>query len=311
MALVIYSHKMTNATPHQKFPPLGTLRAFEATARHGSVTAAADELCVTHGAVSRHVRAVEDWAGVSLFERHGKKLKLTDAGRLYRDALTPAFDAIASASARLKDAGREKRALIINALPTLAMRWLLPRLGQFQARHASVELRLVTSDENVGRMAKGAFHIAIRREMSPAPKGFRAAPFMAESEVPVCSAKLARSLKLKTPADLARTTLLHADTRPGAWTRWLDAANATKVERAATRQRFDHFYLALQAASDGLGVALGPLPIIADDLASGRLVAPIKGPALPSRAYCWMVPEDLADDPVVMDFCAWLEEEGK
>lgn len=308
---VIYSHKMMDTTPHRKFPPLGTLRAFEATARLGSVTAAADELCVTHGAVSRHVRAVEDWAGVALFERLGKKLKLTEAGRLYRDALTPAFDAIAAASSRLKDTGRGKRALIINALPTLAMRWLLPRLGRFQARDAGIELRLLTSDENVARMARGSFHIAIRREMSPAPKGFTAAAFMAESEVPVCSAKLARSLKLKTPADLARATLLHADTRPGAWTRWLEAAGAAKVEKAAPRQRFDHFYLALQAASDGLGVALGPLPIIADDLASGRLVAPIKGPALPSRAYCWMVPDEFADDPAVADFCRWLEDEGR
>lgn len=91
----------------------------------------------------------------------------------------------------------------------------------------------------------------------------------------------------------------------------LDAARASEVEGKAARQRFDHFYLALQAASDGLGVALGPLPIIADDIASGRLVAPIRGPALPSRAYCWMVPEELADDPVVRAFCNWLEVEGK
>jgi LysR family glycine cleavage system transcriptional activator len=121
---------------------------------------------------------------------------------------------------------------------------------------------------------------------------------------------LHKALKIKTAADLRRATLLHADTRAGAWTRWLAAADAVDVEAQAGRQRFDHFYLALQAASDGLGVALGPLPIIADDLAAGRLVAPLKGPALASRAYCWVLPERVADDEAVGTFCAWLEEEG-
>lgn len=300
---------MTDARP--LFPPLGTLRAFEATARLGSVTAAANEICVTHGAVSRHIRTIEDWAGTQLFERHGKRLHLTTAGRLYRDALTPAFDSIATASAKLKDTSRATRTLVVNALPTFSMRWLLPRLVSFQSRAPNVELQLHTSDEPVARIAKGAFHVAIRRELAAWPKGFVAAPFLAEREIPVCSPKLARALKLKTPSDLARATLLHADTRPRAWTRWLAAASAMEVESEAARQRFDHFYLALQAANDGLGVALGPLPIIAEDLASGRLVTPFKGPALASRAYCWIVPDALAGNADVAAFCVWLEEEGK
>jgi LysR family glycine cleavage system transcriptional activator len=300
---------MTDGHQPRRLPPLGALRAFEAAARLGSVTAAADELFVTHGAVSRHIKAIEDWAGAALFDRVGRRLKLTEAGRLYRDALSVAFDGIAAASARLKEAGRKTTLLTVNALPTLAMRWLLPRLASFQKRMPEVELRLVTSDEPVAKLAQGAFHIAIRREM-PWPKGFVGAPFLAEREIPVCSPKLQKTLKIKTPGDLGRATLLHADTRPGAWTRWLAAAEVPEVEMRAPRQRFDHFYLALQAASDGLGVALGPLPIIADDLASGRLVAPLKGPALPSRAYCWVVPERLVADPAVAAFCAWLEDEG-
>lgn len=300
-------------TPHRArpvFPPLGTLRAFEATARLGSVTAAADEICVTHGAVSRHIRTIEDWAGTALFERIGKRLHLTDAGRAYRDALTPALDAIASASARLKDHAGGTAILVVNALPTFAMRWLLPRLAGFQARLPKVELQLVTSDAALTKPGTGGFHVAIRREMSPVPKGYVAAPFLAETETPVCSPKLARSLKLKTPADLARATLLHAETRPNSWSRWLKEAGAADVEHQAQRQRFDHFYMALQAASDGLGVALGPLPIIADDLASGRLVAPVRGPALTSKSYCWFVPEAMRDNQAVTAFCQWLVEEG-
>ena len=299
------------SNPRPTFPPLGTLRAFEATARLGSVTAAADEICVTHGAVSRHIRTLEEWCGTQLFDRLGKRLQLTEAGRSYREALTPALDNIALASAKLKERSREIRLIIINALPTFAMRWLLPRLSLFQAQVANVELLLQTSDEAVTHLAKGSLHIAIRRELPTTPKGMLAAPFLAETEVPVCSPKLARSLKLKNPADLARATLLHADTRPQAWIRWLEAAGVGHVEISAPRQRFNHFYLALQAASDGLGVALGPLPIIADDLARGRLVAPIKGPVLRSRAYCWMVPDELGNDPVVAAFCDWLEAEGQ
>lgn len=301
---------MSEQKPRHALPPLGGLRAFEAAARLGSVTAAADELCVTHGAVSRHIRAIEDWAGVALFDRIGKRLKLTEAGRAYRDALSVAFDGIAAASTRLKETARKTTLLTINALPTLAMRWLLPRLASFQNRVGDVELRLVTSDETVARLPQGSFHVAIRREMAPWPKGFIAAPFLIEREIPVCAPKLAKALKIKSAADLSRATLLHADTRPGAWTRWLDAAGAAGVEQHAGRQRFDHFYLALQAASDGLGVALGPLPIIADDLATGRLVAPLKGPELASRGYCWVVPEAIAGNPAVVAFCAWLEEEG-
>lgn len=301
---------MNDGHQPRRLPPLGALRAFEAAARLGSVTAAADELFVTHGAVSRHIKAIEDWAGAALFDRVGRRLKLTEAGRLYRDALSVAFDGIAAASARLKEAGRKTTLLTVNALPTLAMRWLLPRLASFQKRLPDVELRLVTSDEPVTKPAPQAFHIAIRREITPWPKGLVGAPFLAEREIPVCSPKLQKILKIRTSADLARATLLHADTRPGAWTRWLAAANAPAVEGHAARQRFDHFYLALQAASDGLGVALGPLPLIDDDLATGRLVAPLKGPALPSRAYCWIVPERLVPDPAVAAFCTWLEEEG-
>jgi LysR family glycine cleavage system transcriptional activator len=302
---------MTEASTRRTLPPLGGLRAFEAAARLGSVTAAAEELFVTHGAVSRHIKAIEDWAGAALFERVGRRLKLTEAGRLYRDALAVALDGIAAASARLKESGRKTTVLTVNALPTLAMRWLLPRLASFQKRLPEVELRLVTSDEPVGKLAQGSFHVAIRRELTPWPKGLAGAPFLAEREIPVCSPKLQKMLKIKTPADLARATLLHADTRPGAWARWLGEAGAPDVEARAGRQRFDHFYLALQAASDGLGVALGPLPIVNDDLAAGRLIAPLKGPALPSRAYCWIVPERLAADPAVAAFCAWLEAEGR
>ncbi|MBX3505242.1 MAG: transcriptional regulator GcvA [Parvibaculum sp.] len=291
-------------------PPLSALRAFEATARLGSATAAAAELFVTHGAISRHVRALEDWAGTELFQRSGKRLVLTDAGRRYRDEIGHALDGIAAATSHLKARAGKARQLTINALPTFAMRWLLPRLARFQQMEPQAELRLITSDESIERLAHGSYDVAIRREAAW-PRDIFAASFLAECEIPVASPALLAQKPVCAPADLATHTLLHADTRPGAWARWLAAAGADGVGDKAARQNFDHFYLALQAATDGLGVALGPLPIIAEDIKAGRLAKALDGPALPSRPYCWLVPEARAADPLITAFCTWLEEEGQ
>lgn len=296
-------------TYRRDLPPLAALRAFEAAARLGSLTAAAGELFVTHGAISRHIRALEDWAGMALFERTGKRLKLTEAGRRYRDEVGQAFDTIAAATRRLKASAGGTRQLRINALPTFAMRWLLPRLARFQQAEPHVELRLITADEEVSRLAHGSYDVAIRREAS-LPPGVVGASFLEEREIPVAAPDLLSRLSVSTPTDLARHTLLHADTRPGAWSRWLAAAGAADLEMKAARQDFDHFYLALQAAVDGLGVALGPLPIVADDIRAGRLAAALAEPEVPSRPYCWIVPEAQAADPLIASFCAWLEKEG-
>jgi LysR family glycine cleavage system transcriptional activator len=288
----------------RSLPPLNALQSFEAAARLGSITAGAEELHVTHGAISRQVRALEEWTGVTLFERAGRRVQLTEAGRAYLDAVRPALDSIAEATRRLADAGGDS-ALAVNALPTFTMRWLLPRLTRFQRRRPGVEIRLVSSDQPLA--GAGAFDVAIRRGPGPWP-GCVARPFLSEWELPVCSPALLAQRPIKRPADLAKHTLLHAETRPDAWRRWLAAAGVPKL--VAEKQRFDHFYLALQAASDGLGVALGPLPILADDLAAGRLVAPLAGPLSPARGYAWVVPESRSRDAVVRAFCAWLDEEG-
>lgn len=301
---------MMDAHTRRNLPPLAALKAFEATARLGSLTAAATELFVTHGAVSRHIRTLENWAGTQLFERTGKRLKLTEAGRRYRDEVGLAFDAIRAATERLRASTSKSRQITVNALPTFAMRWLLPRLARYQRSEPQVELRLVTSDETVERLAHGSYDIAIRRQATPFPKGIAGAAFLEETEVPVAAPELLASRPVETPADLAQHTLLHADTRPGAWSRWLSAAGAEAVEMDAGRQDFDHFYLALQAASDGLGIALGPLPIIAEEIRTGRLAKALEGPVIPSRPYCWLVPEAQASDPLIEGFCTWLEEEG-
>ena len=168
-------------------------------------------------------------------------------------------------------------------------------------------MRLVTSDAPIAQVS-GSFDVAIRRGPEPWP-GFQATPFLAEREIPVLSPRLLERLPLGSAADLARHTLLHAETRPGAWRRWLGVAGVPALNPAGN-QHFDHFYLALQAAVDGLGVALGPLPVIDDEIEAGRLVMPLAEPAVPARAYCLVVPTARAGDPMVQAFCDFLKEAG-
>jgi LysR family glycine cleavage system transcriptional activator len=291
----------------RRLPPLSSLRAFEAAARRGSFTGGAEELLVTHGAISRQIASLEEWLATPLFDRLGRRVRLTGAGRDYLDSMSRAFDIMADATRRLTEATAVKT-LTVNALPTFSMRWLLPRLAGFQQRHPELALRLVTSDRPLNEAGE-PFDVAIRRGPDIWPD-CEAAPFLAEWEVPVMSPALAARLPVRRAADLAAHTLLHADTRPGAWRRWLAAAGERDLP-VAGQQRFDHFYLTLQAAADGLGVALGPLPILADELAAGRLVAPLDGPRLEARGYWHVTPQARVNDIAVRALNDWLDQEGQ
>lgn len=285
-------------------PPLNALRAFEAAARLGSFSAAADSLHVTHGAISRQVRALEDWLGTPLFDRLGRRVALTAPGRDYFLAVQAAFQNIAGATRRVAESGAQRR-LTLDALPTFTMHWLLPRLTRFQLRHPGVELNLITSDRPPDQSMH--FDLAIRRGPLELP-GYVTREFLVEREIPVCSPALLKRLPLREVRDLRRHTLLSSAGRHLSWQRWLSEAGAQGLEPKG-RQQFDHFYLALQAAVDGIGVALGPRPVIDRELEAGRLVMPLPGPTVPSRAYYWLVPEGRANDPALRSFCDWLLEE--
>jgi LysR family transcriptional regulator, glycine cleavage system transcriptional activator len=288
----------------RNLPPFPALRAFVAAARHESFSAAGDELHVTHGAISRQIAAFESWVGVQVFDRIGKRVRLTDDGRRYLAKIEAAFDAISLATDQLRDTG-VVHVLRVNALPTFAMKWLLPRLSQFQRLAPNVELRLSTSNEPVEQI--DGFDVAVRRGPAHWPN-CASGHFLDESELPVCSPALLQRVPIRTPDDLARHVLLHSDTRPDAWRAWLAAAGVTA--RCRKKQSFDHFYLALQAAVDGLGVALGPLPLLDEELASGRLVTPFDGPRLAARGYWWVARREVAHAPLVEQFCRWLEAQS-
>ncbi|MCJ2021738.1 transcriptional regulator GcvA [Methylobacterium sp. E-065] len=292
---------------HRRLPPLNAVKAFEAAARHASFTRAADELHVTHGAVSRQVQTLEDWLGVPLFERHNRRVVLTEAGAAYAAEIGAALDRIALATARQVERGRP-HLLHVNALATFTLRWLIPRLSGFQRANPSVELRLTTSNVPLARLTE-PFDVAIRGGPETRP-GHVAEPFLSERRIPVCSPALLRRLPLDEPTQLRQHTLLHAATLPRVWPDWLRAAGVPDLTPQAS-VTLEHFYLTLQAALDGLGIAMGPERLIADDVAVGRLVLPFAGPALPARSYYTYVPETRTEDPAIRAFCGWLAETAR
>ncbi|HGL4261006.1 transcriptional regulator GcvA [Burkholderia dolosa] len=291
----------------RRLPPLNSLRAFEAAARLGSFTLAADELCVTHGAISRHVQQLETWLGRPLFERHNRRVELTVVGRAYLAEVGASLDRIALATAQ-HFGPRQQHVLRVSAPATFSLRWLVPKLSSFQVAHPGIEVRLSTSNEPIEKL-RDSVDVIVRGGPQTID-GYVAEEFLSEIRLPVCAPKLLEGKPLHTPADLADFTLLHAATYPGMWPEWLAAAgHADLVPRHSLT--LEHFYLTLQGALDGLGVAMGPIALVADDIAEGRLVQPFSGPALPPWRYFTYVATARAQDGAVRAFKEWLKVAGR
>ena len=288
-------------------PPLNALRAFEAAGRLGSFKEAAAELHVTHGAVSQHVRLLEEWLEAPLFERHNRRVVLTAAAKDYLAEIGPLFEQLSQATARYGVAGTMSRTLSVNAPATFTLRWLVPRLAKFRIEHLDVDVKVDTSNESVESL-KETYDVIIRGGPDTF-YGYSMRPFLSEERLPVCSPALLQRLPLRVLDDMRQHTLLHTSSLPRLWPDWLAKAQIPALRPAATLT-FDHFYLTLQAAIDAIGIAMGPTALVSDDLAAGRLVAPFAGPRLPSRSYCTYVPDGKSGDERVVLFRSWLEREG-
>jgi LysR family glycine cleavage system transcriptional activator len=288
----------------RRLPPLKALPAFEEAARHQSFSAAARELNLTHGAISRQMKSLETHLGVQLFRRLNRRVELTEAGAAFLPAARTALDLVEASAARLSAATRQGP-LVVSCLPTFMMRWLIPRLYDFNARHPSIDVRLSASSAVVD-FAREGVDVAIRIGAPPWPEGIEAHAFMNEEIGPVCSPALAARHKLRRPADLRHHRLLHTETRADAWTDWLARSKATAID-ATKGQRFEHFYFLLEAAVAGLGVAVAPRPLVTEDLKLGRLVAPF-GFVHSGRQYCLLHPTELAGVAKVRTFRAWIDK---
>src|SRR6201994_4313349 len=247
---------------------LNGIKAFEAAARSGSFAAAGAELNVSPAAISRMVHLLEERLGVALFERKANKLALTAAGRAYQSGLTPIFDALASLTAQIM-APSPTRVLTLGVGPTFAMKWLIPHLADFRDEEPGIEVRIATGGVAVPFGEDWSCGIKLGAGDWP---GLVAEPLFAADLLPVCTPRLAA--QLKKPADLKGPSLLRVAHSPDDWPRWLKAAGVTRV--TARGPELQYYGQALQAATDGLGVAMGIRPYIDDDLAAGRLIAPFE-----------------------------------
>ncbi len=295
----------------RRLPPLNALRAFEAAGRHLNFSRAADELSVTPGAVSQQIQNLEDYVGGALFKRTPRGLLLTDAGQTALPALREAFDRLAEASALLT-APADGRRLTLTAAPSFAAKWLVPRLGRFEAAHPQVDVWL-SADMDVVDFAAGEIDLAIRYGAGGYP-GLEAIRLMNETVVPVISPQLLAERPLTVPADLAGHVLLHdgspdADASCPDWTMWLAARQVKNVD-GARGPRFNQSSLVIEAAVGGRGVALAKRTLAQDDLDAGRLVMPMETGAPVDFAYYVVHPKAKGRLSQVKAFVSWITAEA-
>ena len=290
----------------RRLPPLNALKAFEAAARHESFTRAAEELCVTQGAVSHQVKALEVELGLKLFNRERQGLAITEAGRSYFEVIRDVLDRIAAGTERLLQR-QSAGTLTVSTSPNFAAKWLVHRLGRFAESHPGIDLRVSASLHHVDFVREDV-DLAIRHGNGEA-SGLHVTRLCAEELAVVCSPKLLEGRNgLRKPADLARHTLLHINDRTD-WVKWLDRAGVGNVD--LTRGPvLNQASMALDAAVDGQGVALARTALATWDLIAGRLVRPFKLSLAVPYAYWVVCPKATAKLPKIAAFREWLLAEA-
>lgn len=287
-------------------PSLNALRAFEAVARLNSVTKAAQQLNVTHGAVSRQLKVLEDELGVALFTKEGRGLKLTDSGVRLRDVCADAFEQLREVCGELGQAQTDAP-FVLGCSGSLLARWFIPRLGRLNAELPDLRLHLSAGEGDLDPRSPGLNALLVFAE-PPWPSDMHVYELGPERIGPVMSPMFSGYAALKgAPVEaLLAQPLLHTRSRAQAWPNWA-AAQGLGAEALQLGQGFEHLYYLLEAAVAGLGVAIAPLALVADDLRAGRLVAPWGFSQTPARLALW-VPKR-AQDGRARQLARWLETE--
>jgi LysR family transcriptional regulator, glycine cleavage system transcriptional activator len=287
-----------------KLPPLPALRVFEVVARLGSISAAADELFVTHSAVSQQIKSLEDVLGVRLFGRSGRRLSLTAAGQELALGTNEALCALARTTNLVRQRANPHR-LTVTTLPSFAARWLTPRIGGFMQLEPRVEINLISTYTNLD-LSRDGIDVAIRFGLTE-KQGIKAEALLDDEMLVVASPNYLDGKLPKTPADLSRCTLLRSDGE--FWQPWFQRAGLDWAE-PDTGLFFNDSSLALQWAEDGRGVALTRRSLADDALCKGRVVQ-LFDIALPmERGYWFVTPEGVEPTPLLTKFREWLFAEA-
>jgi LysR family glycine cleavage system transcriptional activator len=291
----------------RQIPPLTALRAFEAAARLGSFRAAAEELNITQSAVSHQIASLEERLGAPLFRRTARRVELTEAGGLYYPFLRDAFDRISQGTELVLRAAKSDD-LMVQVYVTVAVRWLVPRLHDFQVTNPDILVRFNTSHfhwhfdpstADLGMVCTGetddpAYHYT----------------FLSDARlIAVCNPGLAKAgFGLRQPADLVNHALLQLFNKAEDWQAWLQAAGVPNL-LGRTAPKFDSYLLALEAALDGQGIALAPHFLVAEDLKSGRLVAPFDITTRQPGGWYLICMKERAREKRIQRFTAWLQQQ--
>jgi LysR family transcriptional regulator, glycine cleavage system transcriptional activator len=293
----------------RRLPPLNALRVFEVAARIGSYAEAAAELGLTHGAVSRQISALERWMGQRLFMRSGRRMIATPVGRAFAAEVSLAFDRVTAAAEACGRPGA-RRIIRVSAPTSFAMRWLIPHLVRFHADHPDIEIALTTVS-TMNEELRGGFDIAIRRGSARhnAWPQHSALHILDDVDTLIMSPALFAQRPIRQAADVADHLLLASETRAGDWTDWFDVAGLSHLV-GHRRQVFDHFFVTYQAIVDGIGIGVGPLPMLAADVTAGRIVTPLPDITVRRTGYVALVPFDADKTSPLRTFIDWLVVTG-
>ncbi len=291
---------------YSNLPPLNALRAFEAAARHLNFSRAAEELCVTQGAVSRQIGKLENFLGVTLFIRHHGATTLNTTGAAYLRDVRAALGTIDSATEQVMAAGPQGL-LKIKCPPTLAMRWLIPRLSLFSALHPGITVHVTTTEEPVDFDSED-IDIGLSYGESTGA-GMISALLFHEELIPICHPECVNQRPPpKSLHELPQYVMLHSLFRPHLWRRWLDAAGASHIP-VKEGLRFENSGLLCVAASKGLGIAIVSMVFAADELAGGRLIAPFSRSIINDIGYYLLTSAEKLETAPVSTFWNWIQSE--
>lgn len=292
-------------TPPKRLPPLNPLRAFEAAARHLSFTKAAQELNVTQGAISRHIRALEERLGFPLFTRTPQGLELDHSCAVYAKAIEQAFSDIARATDQLRST-QSHSVLTLRGYTTFLVRWLLPRLPAFQERHPEIEVRLMAAANSV-RFERDNVDAGIRYGEGNW-RSCHSDLLFSDELIPICSRRYLQGRDTRTPAALlAQSTLLHHNLRAGDWPDWLKAAGLESVS-AREDKYFEDLGIIYETARAGMGIAIIQKSYITGETSDEFPVQPFDAVLRRPSGYYFVCPSDRVDSPKIRLFREWLLE---
>ncbi|OXI78332.1 LysR family transcriptional regulator [Burkholderia sp. AU31652] len=289
----------------KRLPSLNALQVFDIVARHGSFTRAAEHLCLTQGAVSRQILALESFYQFALFKRTPKGLTLTAEGELLLPTVRESFARIEEVSMRLS----RRRTELALKVPTCMMQWMLPRIMRFQAEHPELQVQITTTWDHQVDFRMEPFDAAVIYAAGAGPD-MHAIPLFDERLTPVCAPNLPARQPLASVDDLAGHTLLHPTRDHRDWKRWLDHAGAPHVD--STRGlSFETLDLATHAAIDGYGVAIGDRTLADESVAAHRLVMPFDISLPTGMGYYFVYPDGAEQQQKIQLFGGWIADERK